>query len=112
MNRIEAGKIVAAVAARYRGHKQVEDRDDDELEQLLTIWHSVLDDVPYPAASVAFAAWSKEHKWPPDPSEIRDGAIRVIENCGSDQEREAMEPGWLAWRDSLPGRRHLQAASS
>lgn len=92
MNQQDVAKLLSVVAARYPTSKVWEQ------DEALTVqaWHMTLDDVPYPAAERAMVAWFKEHKWAPDASEVREEAFGLMARCRTPEEREALEPGWMA----------------
>lgn len=94
MNQQEVAKLLLVIAARYPTSKLLEQGE----ELTVQAWHMTLDDVPYPAAERALVAWFKDEKWAPDPSEIREGAFRALESCRTPEERERLEPGWMADR--------------
>lgn len=93
MNRSEVADLLEQLNRRYPAAKWWA-RD---FPDVVDVWCDVLDDdVPSPAAMLAAGNWMKREKFCPDPVEIRDGAHALMAACATPQEREALDPGWMA----------------
>lgn len=103
MTRDETAKVLTMVAARYPSAKLW---DQDEA-LTVCMWHLSLADMPYPAIERALFEWMQFEKWSPDPSELRAGANALMARCTSDEEREALEPGWKARKEAQGQRKQL-----
>jgi hypothetical protein len=82
MNRAETAKLMAVFAGVYRDFDKGRDP-----EQLLTIWASVLADIPYAAGNAAALAYIRTEHFPPVPADICKLALRMM----GDQEMTEQE---------------------
>jgi hypothetical protein len=106
MTRQEVAKLLAMVAARYPNSKIW----GQDKSLTINVWFLTLGDMPYPAVERAMIEYFKMEKWAPDPSDLGQGALVLLESCRTPEERLALDPEWqrtsrraiAGERDDLP----------
>jgi hypothetical protein len=110
MNRTDAAKLVAVMAAAYPAATT--------RPETAAAYHLLLSDVPYEAAVRAFTILGRTSKWMPTPAEIRevladavsdiepweaawDELMTTIKRHGSYLFRHRSHSGWPGWSDEL-----------
>lgn len=73
MDDFETGKIMAVFAVVYRDFYKGRDP-----KHMLSIWHGVLQDIPYAAANAAALAYIRTEHFPPVPADIAERAQSLM----------------------------------